>query len=164
MTSVRRIYLQPVDPIQFTNPVASCQSQSFPDDLQCLPLLTCNNSSIIQHFNNSDLCVITPQAVDPFPSDLENMWGFTSPHILAEGWLLYQRTRRRESLSQRASCAHTEEQQWAGLAVPVRDITVQERGQSSQPPYHGCMSLCMTIKHSFLSCTVIPKRVGLWHI
>lgn len=45
---------------QFTKQVASSRSHPFPGDLQCLPLSTWNNSSIIQHFSKSDLRVVAP--------------------------------------------------------------------------------------------------------
>lgn len=110
--------LQPVDPVQFTNPVASSQSHPFPGDLRCLPLLTWNNSSIIQHFSESDLHVVAPWLW----IHSHQIWkrkGFASPRILAEGWMLYRRTRKRESSFHKGlHVADMGEQGWTGLAVP----------------------------------------------
>lgn len=109
--------LQPVDPMQFRNLVASSQSRPFPGDLQCLPLSTWNNSSIVHHFSTSDLRVVAPQLW----IRSHQIWkrrSFASPCILAKGWLLCRRTRKRESFPQRASRCRHGEQRWAGPAVP----------------------------------------------
>lgn len=110
------------------------------------------------------LCDCT-KAVDPFPSDLENLRLCTTSHP-SRGLVTMQKNKWK-SLYHKGLHVHTEKSSSNGqgwLYQAVRDITVQEGGWSSQPTYHICMSLCMTIKHRFLSCTVIPKRVGLWRV
>lgn len=147
--------LQPVDLMQFTNPTASSQSHPFPGDLQCLPLLTWNNSSIIQHFSESDVLVAPWLWICSY-----QRWkwkGFAPLYILVKGCLLCRRTRERESLPQRASHCRAGRAAMGRAGCTRQWEAWQLRKESSAP-------LCMTINHSFLSCTVVPKIVGLWHM
>lgn len=95
--------------------------------------------------------------------------GFASPHILAEGWMLCRRTRKKRVPSTKGFMLQTWKsrggQGW--LYQAVRDITVQEAGQSSEPARAHLPWMYVSVydyKAQFSILHSLPKIMGLWHM